>query len=124
MAVLLRGFNYQGWLNLQTPPPSLCLDERSSDERLVTTMSILRPKFLILTTLGTKTIVLISEVSLFQGENNMYLYKVGTHSSVLINQMSLFQRCPLRDLPLYTVVCTVSYTSLHIGTESAIFMRI
>ena len=67
MAVLLRGFNYQGWLNLQ-PPPSLCLDERSSDEHLVTTMSILRPKFLILTTLGTKTIVLISEVSLFQGE--------------------------------------------------------
>ena len=34
-------------------------------------------------TLGTKIIVLISEVSLFQGEN-MYLYKVGTQSSVLI----------------------------------------
>ena len=29
-------------------------------------------------TLGTKIFVLISEVSLFQGENNMYLYKVGT----------------------------------------------
>ena len=37
-------------------------------------------------TLGTKIIVLISEVSLFQGENNMYLYKVGTQSSVLIKQ--------------------------------------
>ena len=49
----------------------------------------------------------------------MYLYKVGTHSSVLINQMSLFQRCPLRDVPLYTVVCTAGYTSLHLGTESA-----
>ena len=35
-------------------------------------------------TLGTKTIVLISEASLFQGENNMYLYKVGTQSSVMI----------------------------------------
>ena len=45
--------------------------------------------------------VLISEVSLFQGENNMHLYKVGTWSSVLINQVSLFQRCPLREVPLY-----------------------
>ena len=36
--------------------------------------------------LGTKIIVLISEVSLFQGQNNMYLYKVGAQSSVLINQ--------------------------------------
>ena len=51
-------------------------------------------------TIGTKTIVLISEVSLFQGENNMYLYKDGTQSSVLINQVSLFQRCPLREAPL------------------------
>ena len=47
---------------------------------------------------GTKTIILISEVSLFQGENNMYLYKVGTQSSVLINQMSLFQGRPLREV--------------------------
>ena len=39
-------------------------------------------------TLGTKIIVLISEVSLFQGKNNMYLYKVGTRSSVLIKQVS------------------------------------
>jgi len=29
-------------------------------------------------TLGTKTIVLISEVSLFQGENNMYLYSLNS----------------------------------------------
>ena len=31
-------------------------------------------------------IVLVSEVSLFHGENNMYIYKVGTQSSVLIKQ--------------------------------------
>ena len=30
----------------------------------------------------------------------MYLCKVGTRSSVLIK--SLFQRCPLREVPLYT----------------------
>ena len=40
-------------------------------------------------TLGTKIIVLISEVSLFQGENNMYVYHVGTRSIVLINQVVL-----------------------------------
>ena len=43
-------------------------------------------------TLGTKIIVLISEVSLFQGENSVYLYEVGTQSSVLINQVFIFQR--------------------------------
>ena len=32
----------------------------------------------------------------------MYSYKAGTQSSVLIKQMSLFQRCPLREVPLYT----------------------
>ena len=53
-------------------------------------------------TLGTKTIVLISEVSLFQGKNNMYSYKVGIQSSVLINQVPLFQGGPLREVPLYT----------------------
>ena len=37
-------------------------------------------------TIGTKIFVLISEVSLLQGEKNMYLYEVGTRSSVLINQ--------------------------------------
>ena len=37
-------------------------------------------------TLGTKILVLISEVSLFQGELNMYLYEVGTQLSVRINQ--------------------------------------
>ena len=36
--------------------------------------------------LGTKIIVLISEVSFFQGKNNMHLYKVGTQLSVLIKQ--------------------------------------
>ena len=50
-------------------------------------------------TIGTNLIVLISEVSLFQGDNN--LYKVGTQSSVLINQVHLFQRCSLREV-LYT----------------------
>ena len=53
-------------------------------------------------TLGTKIIILISEVSFFQGENNMYLYKVGIQSSVLIKQDVLkSQRCPLREVPLY-----------------------
>ena len=56
---------------------------------------------------GTKTIILISEVSLFQGENNMYLYKVGTQSSVLINEGFLFQRCPLRDMICYLGNITV-----------------
>ena len=43
-------------------------------------------------TLGTKIIVLIGEVSLFLGENSMYLYKVGTQSNVLINQEFLYFR--------------------------------
>ena len=51
-------------------------------------------------TLEIKIFVLISEVSLFQGENNTYLCKVGTQSNVLINQVSLFQRFPLREVPL------------------------
>ena len=50
--------------------------------------------------LGTKIIVLISEVSLFQGQNNMYLYKVGTQLSVLINQGVLISEGPLREVPL------------------------
>ena len=54
-------------------------------------------------TIGTKIIVQISEVSLFQGENNMYLYEVRTQSSILINQVSLFQKCPLREVPLYYI---------------------
>ena len=36
--------------------------------------------------MGPKIIVLISEVSFYQGENNMYFYKVGTQSSVLFKQ--------------------------------------
>ena len=47
--------------------------------------------------------VLISEVFLFQG-GIMNLYQVGTRSSVLINQVSLFQGCPLRGVPLYVVI--------------------
>ena len=44
--------------------------------------------------------VLISEVSLFQGENN--LYKVGTQSSVLINQGVLISVVFFkREVPLY-----------------------
>ena len=46
-------------------------------------------------TIGTEIFVLISEVSLFLGENNVCLYKVGTRSSVLINQVSLFKGCPV-----------------------------
>ena len=60
-------------------------------------------------TIGTKIIVLVSEVSLFQGEDNMYLYKTGTRSSVLINEVSLFQRCPLREVPLYHRYCSNIY---------------
>ena len=42
-------------------------------------------------TLGTKIIVLVSELgSLFQGKNNICLYVDGTQSSVLIS------RCPKR----------------------------
>ena len=41
---------------------------------------------LILTPLGPKLFVLISEVSFFQGENSMYFYKLRTQSSVLIKQ--------------------------------------
>ena len=37
-------------------------------------------------TIGTKIFVLISEVSLFQGESIMYLYEVGTGLIVVINQ--------------------------------------
>ena len=40
-------------------------------------------------TIGTKLIVLISEVSLFQGDNN--LYKVGTQSSVIVSEV-FFER--------------------------------
>ena len=58
-------------------------------------------------TIGTKILVLISEVPLFQGENIMYLYEVGTQSSVLINEVSLFQGCPLREVPLYFSVVYV-----------------
>ena len=67
--------------------------------------TVLRPRQWSLSntdTLGIKIIVLISEVSLFQGEKDLYLYKVGTQPGVLINQLSLFQRCPLREVPLYS----------------------
>ena len=36
--------------------------------------------------IGTKIFVLISELSLFLGENDKHLYKVGTWSSVLVYQ--------------------------------------
>ena len=59
---------------------------------------------------------LISQVSLFQGENDIYLYKVGTQSSVLINQVSLFQRCPLsgstvvfEEVHYYHTVCVLGH---------------
>ena len=63
-------------------------------------------------TFGTKIIVLISEVSLFLGEDSMYLYKVGTQSNVLINQLS-FKRGStvqhLLNLPLSTKRPVVPY---------------
>ena len=41
-------------------------------------------------TLGTKIIVLISEVSLFQGENSYVFYmKLGLHLMACFNQVSL-----------------------------------
>ena len=49
------------------------------------------------TSLGT----LVSEVSLFQVENIMYLYKVGTRSSVLINQGVLISGCLKRGSSVY-----------------------
>ena len=51
-------------------------------------------------TIGTKIFVLINEVSLFQGENNTYLYKVETRSGILF----LFQGCPLREVPLHAII--------------------
>ena len=51
-------------------------------------------------TLGTKIIVLIGQVCLFQGENSMHLRT----SSVLINQVSIFQGGPLRKVSLYYIV--------------------
>ena len=48
--------------------------------------NIHRETSLIWIPLGPKLIVLISEVSFFQGENIRYFYKVGTQSSVLIKQ--------------------------------------
>ena len=53
---------------------------------------------LIRTTLRTNII----EVTLFQENKNMYLYKVGIQSSVLINQVSL---PPLRGFPLIPLDC-------------------
>ena len=51
--------------------------------------------------LGTKLIVSINEVSLFQAENNMYLYKVGIQSSVLNNQgVLILEESFLRKVPL------------------------
>ena len=44
-------------------------------------------------TLGTK---IIGEVSLFQGENYMYLYKVGTWPGVLIKQGVLISEVSLK----------------------------
>ena len=49
-------------------------------------------------TIGSKIIVLISEVSLFQGEN-MQLY-VGSWPSVLINQVFLCSLAKLAKLAL------------------------
>ena len=46
-------------------------------------------------TLETRITVLISEVSLFQGENNMYLYKVGSRPGVLIKQGVLISEVSL-----------------------------
>ena len=50
-----------------------------------------------------KIIVLINEVSLFRGKNNMYLcVKLGLGQVSWLTKVSLFKRCPLREFPLYT----------------------
>ena len=63
-------------------------------------------------TLGTKIIVLISEVSLFQGENNMFYVKLWLSRVSWLTKVSLFQRCPLREVLLYVkplLVATILY---------------
>ena len=50
----------------------------------------------------------------------MYLYKVGTWSSVLINQVSLFQRCPLREVPLYTLSLKTSFLRVELSTSGVL----
>ena len=76
-------------------------------------------------TLGTKILVLSEMSSVFQGKNNMYLYRVGTQSTILINQVSLFERCPLREVPLYLghtyYLCCCS--SIYMHTVIHILMR-
>jgi len=51
--------------------------------------------------------VLIREVSSFQGANNAYLYGVGTWSSVLIREVFSFPGFPLRGVPLYEILLTI-----------------
>ena len=53
---------------------------------------------------GHLGIVLISEMSLFQRENNMYLCKVGTLSNVLIKQGALISCVLLREVPMYIYI--------------------
>ena len=78
-------------------------------------------------TLGTKIItVLISEVSLFQGKNNVYLYKAGTWSSVLINHVPISGGCILlcfhgSRIGTYTVgLYIASFPGPGLGTRLAL----
>ena len=63
---------------------------------------------------GTQSSVLISEVSLFQGENNMYLYKDGTQSSVLINQGVLISEVSFKR---GSTVVASNITQLSTGSQ-------
>ena len=67
------------------------MSNTSSDLCMILVFITVEPLLVYTNTLGTKIIVLISEVSLFQGKNIMYLYKVATQPGM---KVSLFQSCP------------------------------
>ena len=58
---------------------------------------------------GHLGIVLISEMSFFQRENNMYLCKVGTLSNVLIKKGVLISGVLLREVPMYIFIYILTY---------------
>ena len=60
---------------------------------------------------GTKILVLISEVSLFQGENKCIYIKLGIWSSVVINQVS-----SKRGSTVSVTVVMMSFTSCPIAS--------
>ena len=49
--------------------------------------------------LGTNIFVLISEVSVFHGENSIFLYNIRTQSSVLTSEVSFKRGSTVTALP-------------------------